>query len=336
VPKLAVGETPNFAARLQGLARADHIVIGTSTRRLVGAAFDCEDLGNHTLKGIVEPVQAWRVLGLSQSEGRFDASHASGLTSMVAREEELALLLRRWEQAKDGEGQAVLLSGEPGIGKSRIVQALREHIASQPHTRMRFQCSAFYTNSALHAVIEHLERAAGFEREDSADRRLDKLEALLREAEADTTASVPLIAALLSLPTDRYPTLNLSPQKQKERTLESFIGQQLGLSRKRPVLMTIEDVHWIDPTFQELLDLTLPRIAKARVLMVLTCRPGHTSRWGAQAHVTTLALNRLGERASSAMIAELIGGRTLPSEVLKQILARTDGVPLFVEPSSVH
>src|SRR5262245_61417638 len=173
------------------------------------------------------------MLGLGHADGRFEASHASGLASLVAREEELALLLRRWEQAKDGEGQAVLLSGEPGIGKSRIVQALRERIASESHTRLRYQCSAFHSNSALHAVIEHLGRAAGFEREDSAERRLDKLELLLRQGDTDLTASAALIAALLSLPTERYPPLNLSPQKQKEKTLESLIRQMLSLSRRQ-------------------------------------------------------------------------------------------------------
>jgi class 3 adenylate cyclase/tetratricopeptide (TPR) repeat protein len=330
-PTLAVGDTPNLAARLQALAHPDEVVIALSTQRLMGTAFEMRDLGAQHLKGLGEPMHAWQVLGEAAVEGRFEASHGVALTPLVGRDSELTLLLDRWHQAADGEGQAVLLAGEPGIGKSRIVRALRERLASHPHTRLRYQCSPFHTHSALYPVIEQLERAAGFERGDDADQRLDKLEALLRDGDADIEASAPLIAALLSLPTDRYPPLNLSPAKQRALTLEALIGQVLGLARTGPVLMIVEDVHWIDPTFQELLDLTLPRIATARVLLVLTARPEHVPRWGAQAHVTTLTLNRLGGRASRALIAALTGGKALPAVVLDQILAKTDGVPLFVE-----
>ena len=331
VPKLAVGETPNLAARLQGLAGADEIVIAPTTHRLVGGVFECVDLGNHSLKGVVEAVRAFQVAGIGRSEGRFEASRGAHLTPLMGRDSELAMLLARWQQAKDGEGQVVLLSGEPGIGKSRITQALRERMAGEAYTPMRYQCSPFHTNSALHAVIEQLQRAAGFGRDDSVEQKLTKLETLLHEGAADLTVAAPLIAALLSLSIDRYPPLNLSPEKQREKTLESLINQLIGLSRARPLLMIVEDIHWIDPTFQELLNLTLPRIAQARVLMVLTHRPEYVPQWSGQHHVTTLALNRLGRRPGSALIAELTGGKALPAEVLEQILAKTDGVPLFVE-----
>lgn len=253
VPKLAVGETPNLAARLQALAQPDEVVIAVSTQRLVGAAFEVRDLGEHILKGIIEPVRAWQVERVGEVEGRFEASRGAQLTPLMGRESELTLLLDRWQLAKDGEGQVVLLSGEPGIGKSRIAQALRERIASEPHTRMRYQCSPFHTNSALHAVFEQFQRAAAFSRVDTAEQKLDKLELLPREGGTDITETAPLIAALLSLPTDRYPAVNLSPQKQKEKTLDALITQLLTLSRAQPVLMIVEDIHWIDPTFQELL-----------------------------------------------------------------------------------
>ena len=333
VPKLAVGQTPNLAARLQGLASADQIVVGPSTRRLVGAAFNYQDLGTHTVKGIVEPVQAWRVLGLGEAEGRFEATRASGLNLLVGREEELALLLRRWQQAKEGEGQLVLLAGEPGIGKSRIARTLRERIEGQEYLRLRYHCSPFHSQSALFPLIAQLERSAGFVREERVEDKLDKLEALLRQglAEAQLPAVAPLFAALLSLPLERYPPLNYSPQKHKERTLEALIEQLAALSKRQPLLMVFEDAHWVDPTTQELLDLLVARIAALPVLLLLTYRPEYASHWSAEAHVTALTLNRLNRKLSAELTAKVSGGKGLPAEVLEQIVAKTDGVPLFVE-----
>ena len=310
VPKFAVGETPNIAARLQGLAGVDQIIISPSTHNLLASAFEYEDLGERMLKGILDPMRCWKVLGASGAEGRFEAAHGqAGLTPFVGRDEEVQLLLRRWDLVNAGEGQVVLLSGEPGIGKSRIIQALRERIAEEPHTRLRFQCSPFHVNSALYPVIEHLDHAANFAREDGLEKKLDKIEQLLRKGGADISASAPLIASLLSLPTQRYPALNYSFPKQKEKTLEVLTERILGLTRSEPVLMVFEDAHWIDPTTQELLDLTVSRIANARVLMVLTYRPEYTSRWSGQANVSTLTLNRLGKRVGTELIEEVTGRR---------------------------
>jgi predicted ATPase/adenylylsulfate kinase-like enzyme len=330
--KLAVGETPNLAARLQGLAGPGEIVIASTTRRLVGDAFELSDLGARPLKGIAEPVRAWRVEALHRTEGRFEAVHGGvALTPLVGREEEVELLLRRWKLAKDGEGQVVLLCGEPGIGKSRITQVLRERLAVEPHTRLRYQCSPFHTNSALHPVIEQFERAAGFAREDTAEQRLDKMQALLVGSQQQVVESAPLFAALLSLPTERYPPLNLSPQKQKEKTLEALAGQIEALARRQPVLMIYEDVHWIDATTQEAMELLVPRLRDLPVLLIVTYRPEYSPRWTDKAHVTLLSLNRLGRRQGAELVAKVTGGKTLPQEVLEQIVAHTDGVPLFVE-----
>ena len=230
VPKLAVGETPNLAARLQGLAGADEIVIGPSTRRLLGGTFELVDLGEQALKGIVEPVPAHRVAGLAATEGRFEA-RTHNLTPLVGREAEMAMVMARWEQACAGEGQVILLSGEPGIGKSRITQTLRERIADEPHTRLRYQCSPYHTNSALHPVIEQVERAAGFTRDDGTDRKLDKLEALFPAP--SNGAGRALVASMVSLPTDRYPALAMSPQKQKEETLRLLAEARLWQSQDR-------------------------------------------------------------------------------------------------------
>ena len=332
--KLAIGSTPNLAARLQGLAAPDQIVIASSTRRLVGSAFELTDLGEHELKGISEPVRAWRVLGEGRTEGRFEAVHGhAGFTPLVGREEELALLLRRWETAKAGEGQLVLLSGEPGIGKSRITRAVSEAIKEEPHGRLRYQCSPFHTQSALYPVIEQFERAAGLSKEDSADDKLDKIEALLHLAlgEEEIGAIAPLFAALLSLPVGRYPPLNYSPQKQKELTLEALVNQVAGLAKRQPILMLFEDVHWVDPTTQEVLDLLVPRIVQLPVLLLIAYRPEYVPRWSGEAHVTALSLNRLNRRLGAELVDRVTGGKTLPAEVLEQIVAKTDGVPLFVE-----
>ena len=330
--KLAIGSTPNLAARLQGLASADQIVIALSTRHLTGNAFELADLGEHTLKGISEPIHAWRVQRAAASEGRFEATRGNvGLTPFVGREEEIGLLLARWQQAHDGEGQIVLLCGEPGIGKSRISQTLRERLADEPHTRLSYQCSPYHINSAFYPIITQLERAAGFGRDDGPDTKLNKLEAILN-LESDQFPNVaPLIAALLSLPIDRYPPRMLSPQKQKELTMAALADQVIRLSRKCPVLMLVEDVHWIDPSTMELLNLMPERVRGALVLMLLTHRPEFASPWPGQEHVTAFNLNRLPRRLGLTLVENVTGGKTLPPEVLEQILAKTDGVPLFVE-----
>ena len=330
--KLAVGSTPNLAARLQGLAAADQIVIASSTRRLVGNAFELADLGEHDLKGIAEPVHAWQVQSALVAEGRFEATRGgAALTPFVGRDEELGLLFARWKQTRDGEGQIVLLSGEPGIGKSRITQILRERLADEAHIRLSYQCSPYHTHSAFYPIIAHLERAAGFERDDGVEAKLDKLEALLALEPDQLPTIAPLIAALLSLPIDRYPARMLSPQKQKELTMASLADQVIRLAQRHPVLMIMEDVHWIDPSTMDLLNLMPERVREASVLMLLTHRPEFSSRWAGQEHVTPLNLNRLPRRLGLTLVENVTGGKALPEEVLDQILAKTDGVPLFVE-----
>jgi class 3 adenylate cyclase/predicted ATPase len=332
VPKLAVGETPNLAARLQGLAGPNEIIIGPGTHRLVGATFTYIDLGPQTLKGIVEPVRSFRVTGLGSTTGRFEAAHGLyDLTALVGRENELALMEERWEQAKAGEGQVVLLGGEPGIGKSRIVQALRHRIEAQDHSLLRYQCSPYHTQSALYPIVEQLENTARFSREDAADEKLNKLETLLRPGGRDLQSVMPLFAGLLSLPADRYPALNYPPQKRKERLLEALVEQVGGLSRSNPVLIIFEDAHWVDPTTQEALDLLGAHAAKWRVLLVMTYRPEYAPRWSGEAHVTTLTLNRFNRRLGAQLAENVTGGKALPPEIIDQILAKTDGVPLFVE-----
>jgi class 3 adenylate cyclase/predicted ATPase len=332
--KIAVGETPALAARLQGLAGDDEIVVAATTHRLLGGAFEYADLGHRTLKGIVEPVQAWQVLGAGISEGRFDAAHVDDrLTPLVGRGEELALLLRRWQDAKGGAGHVVLLSGEPGIGKSRIARALCERVKDDLHSRIGYQCSPFNTQSALSPVIEQLERAAGFVRDDDTDQKLDKLLALLTEAVGQERLPVvaPLFAALLSLPAGRYPVLNVSPQKRKEQTLEAFCELIISMSARQPLLIVFEDAHWIDPTTQEVLDLLVSRIAPLPVLLLVAYRPEFVPPWIGEPHVTTLLLDRLNRRRGAELASQVSGGKTLPPEVLEQIVAKADGVPLFVE-----
>ena len=266
-----VGETPNLAARLQALAMPNTLVIGEATRRQIGGLFDLEDLGPQALAGFAEPQRAWRVVGESGVLSRFEALR-SGETPLVGREEEVELLVRRWQQATSGEGRVVLISGEPGIGKSRLTAALSEHIESEPHTRLRYFCSPHHQDSALYPFIAQLERAAGFARDDTAATKLDKLEALL--GDGAEPGDLSLIAEMLSLSGgERFPPLDLSPQRKKERTLAALLRQLQALTRRQPVLMIFEDLHWIDPTSREVLDLTVERIAAVPVLLVVTYRP---------------------------------------------------------------
>jgi len=329
---LAVGETPNVAARLQGLAGADEIVIGPTTRRLVRNTFELTDLGMHALKGIVTPVRAWRVQGVLKTEDRFEAAHSgAALTALVGRDEEVALLIRHWNWARSGEGQVVLLSGEPGIGKSRLTQVVRERLKGEPHTSLRYQCSPFHLNSALYPIIEHLEFAAGFVREDTSEQKLDKLDAMLVGSQAQRAEAAPLIAALLSLPTDRYPSIGLSPRRRKEKTLDVLIAQVEALSRLQPLFLVFEDAHWIDPTSQELLDVMIPRLRSHRVLMVITYRPEYVPHGREYPHVSTIALTGLPQQLGGELVDKVTLGKAVPPEVVDRIVARADGIPLFIE-----
>jgi hypothetical protein len=326
------GETPNLAFRLQGLARSGEVVAADRTRSMAGEVFTYEAPEERSLKGFPEPVKLWRVLAPSGAESRFEALHGRWLTPLVGREQELALLLERWRRAKEGEGQVVLVSGEAGIGKSRITEVLRERLMADDHIRLRFQCSPYHTNSALYPIIEHLERAAGFERDDGPEVRLTKLEALMGLAGGNLAEAVPLIAALLGVPTgDRYPPLAMSPERQKERTLATLGDQAILLSETKPVLMIVEDAHWIDPTTQESVDLTIGRAEGARLLVVVTGRPEYRPNWLGRPNATMLVLNRLSKRQGAELVEGVTGGISLPSEVLDQVVAKTDGVPLFVE-----
>jgi class 3 adenylate cyclase/predicted ATPase len=326
------GETPNLAARLQQLAEPDQVIIGATTHRLLGQAFELVDLGQHDLKGFPEPVPAWRVVGKGQVESRFDASHGVALTRLIGRDQEIALLLERWQRAKDGEGQVVLLSGEAGIGKSRILQTFRESLAGESYMRLRYQCAPYYSNSALHPVIKQLEYACGYATDDPAEVKLDKMETLLAPSTDDLKGSMPFFAAILSIPFEqRYGPLRLTPQQQKERTLEALIEQLLKLSVSQPVMFLFEDAHWSDPTTQELLGQVVERVQDARILMVLTHRPEYLPAWRGHSHITALALNRLSHGQCSEIVDQLAGSKVLPGEVLTQIVEKTDGVPLFVE-----
>ncbi|MGC2412365.1 MAG: AAA family ATPase, partial [Stellaceae bacterium] len=327
-----VGETPNLAARLQGLAEPDAIVVADATRRQIGSLFEIKDLGPQALKGFAAEQRVWRVVGESGVASRFEALR-SGATPLVGRDEEVDLLLRRWAQAKAGEGRVVLISAEPGIGKSRLAEAVEERIAAgphtTPHTRLRYFCSPHHQDSALFPVIGQIERAAGFARDDAASTKHDKLAALLPHSPPD---ELSLVAELLSLPANEARgEIELTPQRRKEMTFAALLGALERLSRRTPVLMLFEDLHWMDPSTRELLDRTIARVEHLPVLLVATFRPEFQPPWTGQPHVTVLALNRLGRRDGALLVERLVGNAGLPADLVEEIVERTDGVPLFLE-----
>jgi len=327
-----VGVTPNVAARLQGVAEPGTVVIAASTRRLIGDSFKLRNLGRQELKGIAEPMPVWAIEGVSDIESRFEAARHAHLTDFIGRQAEINFLLERHFTALRGQGQVVLISGEAGIGKSRIAVTFSEHIATAPQTRLRYQCSPYHSNSALYPIIKQLERAAGFEPGDPPDRRLHKLEALLATSAAQVEVVAPLFAALLSIPfAGRYPPLGLSAARQRRLTFSALLEQWEGLSRQQPVLLLFEDVHWADATSLELLDLAIERIRRLPVLAILTFRSDFEVPWAGLPNVSKLTLRRLEPLQVQAMAEQIAGDRSLPVEVMHQIVEKSDGIPLFVE-----
>ena len=327
-----VGDTPNLAARLQGLAEPGQIVIAESTSLLLGGLFELEDLGRQSIKGLDDPVTAYAILGERTLESRFAARGSGDVSDIVGRDQELALLMERWGQAGEGEGQMVLLTGEAGIGKSRITKALFDELHDQEHTQIRYQCSPYHTDSALYPTIQQLSLAAGFTPQDDNATRLDKLETLLAGGTPDVAAQAALIAPLLQLDTEtRYGPPKLSPEQLRARMLQALIDQLVGLAEAQTVLFVIEDAHWIDPTTLELVELGLDAVARSRVLLLITARPTFEHGFGGHPVVTRLMLNRLGRSQVADIATRVGGGKPLPDPVLDEIAAKTDGVPLFVE-----
>ncbi len=327
----AVGETVNLAARLQALAPPNGVVISASTQSLLKGKFDYRNLGVHVLKGISEKAQAWHVVRASRVETRFAAARGSRLTPLVNREEEIALLMGRWQQAKDGDGQVVVKFGEPGIGKSRIIQEIFERISGDRHGQVSLQCSPYYTSTAFHPFVDQLKFSLGLDREDSSALSLASLETAIAAAHGDIEQVTPLFAALLSIPTgDRYPPLELSPRQQKDATVVALVNHFLGLAREMPLVIAFEDLHWIDPTSREVIDLLVDRVQNRPILVIITARSEFQPSWNAHSHITTVVLSRLSRQLRTTLV-ERVAGRELPKEVVEEIIVKTDGVPLFLE-----
>jgi class 3 adenylate cyclase/predicted ATPase/DNA-binding winged helix-turn-helix (wHTH) protein len=330
---LALGETPNIAARLQGIAVPNTVVVSSVTCQLVQGYFAYEALGEQTLKGLATPTEAYRIVEAHRTQSHFDVIVTRGLTPLVGRTHEVALLRERWEQVKDGYGQVVLLSGEAGMGKSRLVQELYRALAGEPHIRLACQSSPYYQHTALHPVIDLLEREAGFHREDTPEAKVDKLEHTLRQWALPLPETVPPLAALLSLPLPehRYPLQQLAPQRQRQQILEMLLNLVLALAAQQPVLFIVEDLHWSDPSTLEWLDLHVKRGPAAPILMLMTCRADFHPPWGIHEYVTHLTVNRLPPNRVAQMVASMLGEKTLPEALLQQVVAKADGIPLFVE-----
>ena len=332
--QLALGETPNLAARLQGIAAPNTLVISAATLQLLGGFFAYQSLGTHLVKGIAQPLEVYQVLYESTARSRLEAAGSTGLTPLVGREQEVGLLRERWAQVKDGLGQVVLLSGEAGIGKSRLVQVLKEHVATEPQAWLTpCQCSPYYQNTALYPMIDLLERVAlRFEREESPPQKLSKLEGFLVQYGLPLAETVPLLATLLSLPlTADYAPLAMAPEQQKQKTLQALLTILLRIAAQQPVLFVMEDLHWVDPTTLEFLTLLVDQGPTARILALWTFRPDFSPPWTGRSHLTQVTLPRLPRRQATEMTDRVAHGKALPAEVVEQVVAKTDGVPLFVE-----
>jgi class 3 adenylate cyclase/ABC-type transport system involved in cytochrome c biogenesis ATPase subunit len=326
------GDTPNLAARLQSEADANAILIGLATARLLARRFELADLGVRALKGFDAPIRVFEVRGEATAESRFAASRPAPRGAVVGRDAELAFLLARWRRATAREGQAVIVTGEAGMGKSRLVDALARAIPDTERNRVTLQCSPYHVNSALYPVIRHLERAAGFAPEDGADARLDKLEAMLARSQGATDpAAIALLADLLALPTSRYPVPDLLPFQRKAATLAALVDVLKRLAEHAPVLLLLEDAHWIDPSTRELLAKLFEAIVAAPVMVVVTTRPESAPTWPPRDNVAALAVDRLDPAQCMALIADVAGRDGLPRALVDEIVARADGVPLYVE-----
>jgi class 3 adenylate cyclase/tetratricopeptide (TPR) repeat protein len=328
----AVGETPNIAARLQTLAATNTVLISESTRRLVSAAFDLQDLGPQELKGVTEPVHVYRVLAAKNVASRFEAAHAGSLTPLVGRSTELSLLLDRWEKAKDGDGQVILLSGIPGVGKSRLLHELKSHIQQEPHLLLHYQCSPYHSQSAFFPVIEQIEQAAQLTAREADADKIAKLQAYLPRSIESSTERLLLITNLLSISTENHRKLSeLTPQQIKNRTITTLVDILLAFALRRPTLCIFEDAHWLDPSTLELLELIISRIGHARVLLIVSCRPEFRPTWIAHANITIHSLTRLSHNEVKTMIRDLLRGGSIPQQLVDQIIEKADGVPLFIE-----
>ena len=327
-----VGETPNLAARIQAAAAPDSLVVSEATWRLAGPAFEYEDLSLRELKGIPGTVRLWRVIGEGAARGRFDARLIRGLAPLVGRSEEIALLRHRWAYASDGDGQLVLLSAPAGVGKSRLTQAFRESLDEVRPTCLQLFGSPFHTNSAFYPFIRSLEWMSAIVRTDPPLRKLEKLEAVLRPAQAGDSDAVPLMAALLSIPFgERYPVLQINEQVQKQRTMEVIEQQVVQLTGIGPALILVEDAHWMDATSLQLLDRIIRRVVDLPVMIVVNFRPEFAPPWSELGHTTMLKLNHLSRRQVVDLIGKLTHGKALPEAIVEQIVGKAQGIPLFVE-----
>src|SRR5262249_44397969 len=331
--QLALGETPNIAARIQGLAAPNTLVISDATYRLVQGYFACQDLGVQTLRGVTESMRVYHVLRESGATSRLEVAQPRGLTPLVGREQEVGVLLERWAQVKAGHGHVVLLSGEGGIGKSRLVQTLKDQVANEPHISWECRSLSYYQNTALFPLVDLFQRLWQFQTDNSPEEKVGKLEHALSQYRLPVEETVPLVALLLSLPLpeNRYPLLNLSPQRQRHKTLETIVALLLEQAEQHPVLFIVEDLHWTDPSTLELLNLVLEQTPTAALLTVLTCRPYFQPAWHHRSYLTEITVNRLSHTQVEQIVHRMTDGKTFPSEVLQQILEKTDGVPLFVE-----